>query len=216
MVQNLFRSGFLVRLGHTVLTWVVTLVLFLHNTDLRRCEERGELLAPALFFLLVLLSVLLYFAVSLMDPGFVLTDTAGQGSPEETESMIPQPPTPRLRRCGYCLLQLRRFSSCDVGAVAQSQRASAGGAGPGRGFLRRRAAAAGQPRLPGLHQLHHLGVHVPSPDLLPEELRRRGEPVRPRPFLQPVGLLLRLQDGDVGAGLPETCPEPRLNPTSPI
>ncbi|XP_012720722.2 probable palmitoyltransferase ZDHHC12 [Fundulus heteroclitus] len=105
MVQNLFRSGFLVRLGHTVLTWVVTLVLFLHNTDLRRCEERGELLAPALFFLLVLLSVLLYFAVSLMDPGFVLTDTTGQGSHEETESMIAEPSTPRLRRCGFCLLQ---------------------------------------------------------------------------------------------------------------
>lgn len=43
--------------------------------DLRKCEERGELLLPVLFFLLVVLSVLLYFAVSLMDPGFVLTDT---------------------------------------------------------------------------------------------------------------------------------------------
>ncbi|XP_014867914.1 PREDICTED: probable palmitoyltransferase ZDHHC12 [Poecilia mexicana] len=107
MVQSLFRSGFLVRVSHTVLTWVVTLILFLHNTDLRRCEERGELLLPALFFLLVLLSVLLYFTVSLMDPGFVLTDTfkGGQGSDEEMESMIPQPSTPRLRRCGFCLLQ---------------------------------------------------------------------------------------------------------------
>lgn len=43
--------------------------------DLRKCEERGELLLPALFFFLVVLSVLFYFAVSLMDPGFVLTDT---------------------------------------------------------------------------------------------------------------------------------------------
>lgn len=43
--------------------------------DLRQCEERGELLVPVLFFLLVVLSVVLYFAVSLMDPGFVLTDT---------------------------------------------------------------------------------------------------------------------------------------------
>lgn len=44
------------------------------HADMRRCEERGELLLPLLFFLLVVLSVLLYFAVSLMDPGFVLTD----------------------------------------------------------------------------------------------------------------------------------------------
>lgn len=43
--------------------------------DLRKREERGELLLPVLFFFLVVLSVLLYFAVSLMDPGFVLTDT---------------------------------------------------------------------------------------------------------------------------------------------
>lgn len=42
---------------------------------MRQCEERGELTVPVLFFLLVVLSVLLYFAVSLMDPGFVLTDT---------------------------------------------------------------------------------------------------------------------------------------------
>uniref|UniRef100_A0A8D3CEJ7 Palmitoyltransferase n=1 Tax=Scophthalmus maximus TaxID=52904 RepID=A0A8D3CEJ7_SCOMX len=107
MSQNVFRSGFLVRAGHTMLTWVITLILFLHDTDLRRCEERGELLLPLLFFLLVVLSVLLYFAVSLMDPGFVLTDTVkdAEGSNEEMESMIPQTSTARLRRCGYCLLQ---------------------------------------------------------------------------------------------------------------
>ncbi|XP_023117732.1 palmitoyltransferase ZDHHC12-A isoform X2 [Amphiprion ocellaris] len=107
MVQNMFRTGFLVRASHTLLTWIVTVVLFLHDTDLRRCEERGELLLPALFFLLVVLSVLLYFTVSLMDPGFVLTDTVKgvHGSSEETESMIPESSTPRLRRCGFCLLQ---------------------------------------------------------------------------------------------------------------
>lgn len=44
------------------------------DADLRRSEEQGELLLPALFFLLVILSVLLYFAVSLMDPGFLLAD----------------------------------------------------------------------------------------------------------------------------------------------
>uniref|UniRef100_A0A672YQG6 Palmitoyltransferase n=1 Tax=Sphaeramia orbicularis TaxID=375764 RepID=A0A672YQG6_9TELE len=101
MVQNMFRTGFLVRATHTVLTWGITLILFLHNTDLRRCEERGELLLPLLFFLVVVLSALLYFTVSLMDPGFVLTDSV-KGSNEELEAMIPHPPP---RRCGYCLLQ---------------------------------------------------------------------------------------------------------------
>ncbi|KAM8866291.1 palmitoyltransferase ZDHHC12-A [Synchiropus picturatus] len=101
MVQNVFRSGFLVRATHTVLTWVVTLVLFLHDTDLRRCEQRGELLQPALFFLTVVLSVILYFAVSLKDPGFVMMDSE-QAAGEETEAMIPDC---RQRRCGYCLLQ---------------------------------------------------------------------------------------------------------------
>lgn len=100
----MFRTGFLVRATHTLLTWVITLTLFLHNTDLRRCEEEGELLLPILFFLVVVLSVLLYFAVSLMDPGFVLSDTL-KGSSEEMESMVPESATPRLRRCGYCLLQ---------------------------------------------------------------------------------------------------------------
>lgn len=46
------------------------------GAELRRCEERGELLLPLLFLLLVVLSVLMYFAVSLMDPGIVLADTA--------------------------------------------------------------------------------------------------------------------------------------------
>ncbi|XP_076007170.1 palmitoyltransferase ZDHHC12-A [Genypterus blacodes] len=107
MARGVFRSGVLVRAAHTLLTWAVTLVLFLHNTDLRQCEERGELLQPVLFFLLVVLSVVLYFAVSLMDPGFILIDTVKcvHGESEEMEKMLPQASTPRLRRCGYCLLQ---------------------------------------------------------------------------------------------------------------
>ena len=44
-------------------------------SDLRRFEERGELIQPVVFSLLVLLSVMLYFTVSLMDPGFILTDS---------------------------------------------------------------------------------------------------------------------------------------------
>lgn len=112
MVRSVFRTGLWVRAAHTVLTWSITLVLFLHDTDLRRCEERGELLLPVLFFLLVVFSVLLYFAVSLMDPGFVLKDVA-QASPEEAEQMIPDSSMPRLRRCGYCfLLQPMRARHC--------------------------------------------------------------------------------------------------------
>lgn len=64
-----------------------------------------------------------------------------------------------------------------MGAVVQSERVPAGGAGRRRGFLCGGGGAAGLPPLPGLHQLHHLGVHVASQDLVPEELRRRGEPV---------------------------------------
>ncbi|XP_024116002.1 probable palmitoyltransferase ZDHHC12 [Oryzias melastigma] len=107
MVQNMFRTGFVVRAAHTGLTWVITITLFLHDTELRKCEERGELLLPALFFLLVALSVLLYFTVSLKDPGFVLSDAQkdSQTWDEESEAMIPRPLTPQLRRCGYCLLQ---------------------------------------------------------------------------------------------------------------
>lgn len=60
-------------------------------TDMRKCEERGELLLPVLFFLLVVLSVLLYYAVSLMDPGFVLTDTVNvrlTNNAKHTESYV--------------------------------------------------------------------------------------------------------------------------------
>lgn len=40
-------------------------------SDLEKQEERGELLQPLIFVSLVLSSILLYFRVSLMDPGFV-------------------------------------------------------------------------------------------------------------------------------------------------
>ncbi|XP_039620282.1 palmitoyltransferase ZDHHC12-B-like isoform X2 [Polypterus senegalus] len=109
MFKNVFASGFLVRTAHTVLTWSVALVLFLHDTDLRKQEENGELLQPVLFVLLVLASVLLYFAVSLMDPGFILSDNEMKftyGLSEEQQEMIPQTSKAlKQRRCGYCLLQ---------------------------------------------------------------------------------------------------------------
>lgn len=61
--------------------------------------------------------------------------------------------------------------------MVQSQRVPVGGPGRRGASLRGGGGAAGLPPLPGLHQLHHLGVHVTSQDLVPEELWRRGEPV---------------------------------------
>lgn len=105
----MFKSGCLVRTAHVILTWITTLVLFLHNTDLRKCQERGELVQPVVFISVVLLSVLLYFTVSLMDPGFVLSDSDATGtsvdSNEELEKMIPQDHSSlKQRRCGYCFV----------------------------------------------------------------------------------------------------------------
>ncbi|XP_068190611.1 palmitoyltransferase ZDHHC12-B [Antennarius striatus] len=110
MFKNVFGSGFLVRTAHVVLTWVVTLILFLHDTELRRQEETGLLLQPVLFVLLVLTSVLLHFTVSLMDPGFILTHHTDLqftlGVTEEQQDMIlPSTKSLRQRRCGHCLLQ---------------------------------------------------------------------------------------------------------------
>lgn len=47
-------------------------------SDLQKQEERGELLRPLLFVSLVACSVLLYFKVSLMDPGFVKAEEEEQ------------------------------------------------------------------------------------------------------------------------------------------
>uniref|UniRef100_A0A3Q4AL62 Uncharacterized protein n=1 Tax=Mola mola TaxID=94237 RepID=A0A3Q4AL62_MOLML len=58
MFKKVFGSGFLVRTAHVILTWVVTLILFLHDTALPASGLRPA--GPV--------SVLLYFAVSLMDP----------------------------------------------------------------------------------------------------------------------------------------------------
>lgn len=118
MNKSLFKSGCLVRTAHVILTWIITLILFLHNTDLRRCQERGDLLQPLVFSSVLLLSVLLYFTVSLMDPGFVLSDsqteTASGDGDEELEAMIPQEQNSiKQRRCGYCfLLQPMRARHC--------------------------------------------------------------------------------------------------------
>ncbi|XP_053138173.1 palmitoyltransferase ZDHHC12 [Hemicordylus capensis] len=111
-------SGCLVRAAHTGLSWGITVALFLHPTDLRRQEEQGELLQPLLFVSLVLCSVLLYFIVSLMDPGYVESDgDQKEAVNEEQKAMISQqvPSTVWLRRCGYCFLkQPMRAKHCQA------------------------------------------------------------------------------------------------------
>ncbi|KAK2500080.1 hypothetical protein MC885_000426, partial [Smutsia gigantea] len=111
----LLSPGVLVRTGHTVLTWGITLVLFLHDTALRQWEEQGALLLPLTFLLLVLGSLLLYLAVSLMDPGYVnIQPQAQEEAKEEQTAMVPQ--AIPLRRCRYCLVLVR-----DVGTFVGEQ-----------------------------------------------------------------------------------------------
>ncbi|XP_008150771.1 palmitoyltransferase ZDHHC12 isoform X1 [Eptesicus fuscus] len=109
----LLSPGVLVRTGHTVLTWGITLVLFLHDTALRQWEEQGELFLPLTFLLLVLGSLLLYLAVSLMDPGYVNIQPQEEAKEEQT-AMVPQ--AIALRRCRYCMvlqpLRARHCSEC--------------------------------------------------------------------------------------------------------
>nr|XP_033817474.1 probable palmitoyltransferase ZDHHC12 isoform X2 [Geotrypetes seraphini] len=102
MVRNVFSTGFVVRAAHTLLTWAITLVLFLHSADLHHQEQFGDLPHPLLFVLLVFCSMLFYFAVSLMDPGYVTCDgdVTILGINEEQA-----PKVMHLRRCGYCMLQ---------------------------------------------------------------------------------------------------------------
>ncbi|CAF88420.1 unnamed protein product, partial [Tetraodon nigroviridis] len=150
MLRSVFGSGFAVRTAHVVLTWLITLILFLHDTgepegraragerahtrsistalcvylwlepvcvcvcvracvrarapraELRRQEQPGQPGQPVLFVLLVLVSVLLYLAVSLMDPGFILAEDAGLQVPlgvtEEQQDMIPPSAASQRRR----------------------------------------------------------------------------------------------------------------------
>ncbi|XP_023421196.1 palmitoyltransferase ZDHHC12 isoform X2 [Cavia porcellus] len=108
----LLSPGVLVRTGHTVLTWGITLVLFLHDTELRQWEEQGELLLPLTFLFLVLGSLLLYLAVSLMDPGYVNTQPQPQEEAKEEQTAM-VPPAIALRRCRFCLvLQPLRARHC--------------------------------------------------------------------------------------------------------
>ncbi|XP_071621879.1 palmitoyltransferase ZDHHC12 isoform X1 [Heliangelus exortis] len=105
-----------VRAAHTALSGAITLGLFLHPTDLQKQEESGELLQPLGFVLLVLCSVLLYFKVSLMDPGFVKSEEEEKADKSEEQSMvIPQAPSHiKLRRCGYCMVKPMRAKHCQL------------------------------------------------------------------------------------------------------
>nr|XP_030142664.3 palmitoyltransferase ZDHHC12 [Taeniopygia guttata] len=100
-------GGRWVRAAHTALSAALLLGLLLHRTDLQKQEERGELLQPLIFVLLVLCSILLYFKVSLMDPGFVKPEEeVKEGEDKGQGVVIPLIPGDiKLRRCGYCLVK---------------------------------------------------------------------------------------------------------------
>ncbi|XP_063266126.1 palmitoyltransferase ZDHHC12 [Prinia subflava] len=110
-------GGLWVRAAHTALSAALLLGLLLHRTDMQKQEERGELLQPLIFVLLVLCSVLLYFKVSLMDPGFVKPEEeVKEGENKGQGVVIPQIPGDiKLRRCGYCLVkQPMRAKHCQL------------------------------------------------------------------------------------------------------
>ncbi|XP_063172316.1 palmitoyltransferase ZDHHC12 [Candoia aspera] len=100
-------GGWAARAAQTGLSWGVTAGLFLHGTDLQRQIEQGDLLQPFLFISLVLCSVILYFVVSLMNPGYVEDNEDEKGPPDgdQKATLFPQVPNVRLRRCGYCMVK---------------------------------------------------------------------------------------------------------------
>uniref|UniRef100_A0A8D0EZE1 Palmitoyltransferase n=1 Tax=Strix occidentalis caurina TaxID=311401 RepID=A0A8D0EZE1_STROC len=118
-------GGLWARAAHTALSGGLALGLFLHRTgeagpprrplNLQKQVERGELLQPLIFILLGLCSVLLYFKVSLMDPGFVKSEEEADKS-EEQSMVTPQVPSNiKMRRCGYCMVkQPMRAKHCQL------------------------------------------------------------------------------------------------------
>uniref|UniRef100_A0A8C6YRH6 Palmitoyltransferase n=1 Tax=Nothoprocta perdicaria TaxID=30464 RepID=A0A8C6YRH6_NOTPE len=79
-----------------------------------RREERGELLQPVLFVLLVLCSVLLYLKVSLMDPGFVKADEEGQVNHFRKESAEAKNTSLLLATVWFLLQQPMRAKHCQL------------------------------------------------------------------------------------------------------
>nr|KAF6283197.1 zinc finger DHHC-type palmitoyltransferase 12 [Pipistrellus kuhlii] len=189
----LLSPGVLVRTGHTVLTWGITLVLFLHDTALRRWEEEGALLPPLTFLLLVLASLLLYLAVSLMDPGYVNIQPQEEAKEEQT-AMVPQ--AIALRRCRHCMVLVRPPLLPALGAVAAVQRAPVRHLPAAHPLLHGGRPAPGLARLPGGQQHHHLGVPLLAPHRLPPPAPQ--QPLRPGPGPQPGPLLLRVALGALG------------------
>ncbi|XP_042336417.1 palmitoyltransferase ZDHHC12 isoform X2 [Sceloporus undulatus] len=110
----LSRGGWVVRAAQTGLSWGVTAVLFLHPTDLRRQLVEGELLQPLVFVSLVFISVLLYYMVSLMDPGYVEHNEDEKESVSKEQKIVisQHVPAVQLRRCGYCMLKPMRAKHC--------------------------------------------------------------------------------------------------------
>ncbi|XP_021547096.1 palmitoyltransferase ZDHHC12 isoform X5 [Neomonachus schauinslandi] len=185
----LLSPGVLVRTGHTVLTWGITLVLFLHDTALRQWEEQGELLLPLTFLLLVLASLLLYLAVSLMDPGYVNVQPQPQEEvKEEQTAMVPQ--AIPLRHCRHCLVLVWPPFLPALGAMAAVQRAALCHLPAALPLLFGGQPAPRLTPLPGGQQHHHLGVHLLAPHCLPPPAPQ--QPLRPRPDPQPDPLLLRM------------------------
>ncbi|CAI9613574.1 unnamed protein product, partial [Staurois parvus] len=87
-------------------------------SDLYNQDINWIYLKPLLFVFTVLCSVGLYLAVSLMDPGYVLSDsekTFSELAEQETSAVISS--SVRMRRCGYCLLKqpmrARHCKSCN-------------------------------------------------------------------------------------------------------
>ncbi|XP_063792515.1 palmitoyltransferase ZDHHC12 isoform X2 [Pseudophryne corroboree] len=114
MSRSVFGAGLLIRAVHSVLSWGVTAVLFLHDTDLYHQEDDWIYLQPLTFVAAVMCSVALHLGVSLMDPGYVYMDSDEKSFPadDEQEMMSLKPSPVRMRRCGYCLLKPMRARHC--------------------------------------------------------------------------------------------------------
>ncbi|XP_056394609.1 palmitoyltransferase ZDHHC12 isoform X2 [Hyla sarda] len=116
MFHSVWGSGCGIRTVHTLLTCGVSLVLLLHDTDLYSREDVWIQPRPLVFVLMVTCSTALYYGVSLMDPGFVLTDCDDKYLPlptnEQQEVTSLNPGAVRMRRCGYCLLKPMRARHC--------------------------------------------------------------------------------------------------------
>uniref|UniRef100_A0A671S999 Palmitoyltransferase n=1 Tax=Sinocyclocheilus anshuiensis TaxID=1608454 RepID=A0A671S999_9TELE len=101
--QRLFKT-YIVRLFKQCKS-LLSLFINLTHPYLRKCQERGDLVQPVVFSSVVLLSVLLYFTVSLMDPGFVLDAAATALNWYFINLNQPM----RARHCKTCEHCVRRF-----------------------------------------------------------------------------------------------------------